>query len=207
MSQTKKAKLQERELELACQELELKVWKLQKERGVIENSPVAAGHFTLLGVVNDAKVHELMDNMTVWSNLHPGAPITLEINSEGGVVVSGNAFFDFLMRLRAKGHKLTTVAIGLCASMGAVILQAGEERIASPKAWLMLHEVQGVVEGATSEMKNAIKFNERLQSQVLDTLAARSNWTRASLRNKWKDDIWLDAEDALKAGFVDRIEG
>lgn len=203
----RKAELELQELELAVSHRKLENWRLQKELDLIKANPAAGGMFTYAGPVIESAVHDLMHRMAIWSNNHPGEPITLTINTQGGTVVDGFALFDFLQQLKAKGHRVTTVGLGLVASMGAILVQAGDERVMSKRTWMMLHEVQGVIEGATSEMKNAMKFNERLQNQALMILSERTTWSARTLKTKWKDDLWLDAKEALKAGLIDRIEG
>lgn len=194
------------EQELKRQKLEHEVWKLGVERKRVENHPVAKGEFMFIGAVFEEPVHEMIEQMDIWSRNHPGDPITLVINSQGGVVVDGFALYDFIMELKRRGHSITTKGLGLQASMGGILLQAGDERVMTPRSWMLVHEVQGIAEGSFSDMKNVMKFNERLQNQALDILAERSNWSRRTIKTKWKDDLWLSAQDALKAGFIDRIE-
>lgn len=182
---------------------ELKELELQ----VIKSSSTAQGTFCLFDGVDDDTVHPLMMGMAHWSRNHPGAPITLLINSPGGSVISGFAFFDFLEELRRSGHRLTTKGFGMQASMGGIVLQAGDERVMSARSWLLIHEVQGLVAGSFSQMDDDMKFNERLQKQAVAILTARSNLSERAIKNRWKrKDWWLDATEALKSGFIDRIE-
>lgn len=192
--------------QLELRDLELDVWKKETEQRLIEAQGIAKGEFYYTGVVEEEQVHNLIDRLETWSNAHPGAPITVVINSQGGVVIDGFALYDYLTRLKSRGHHLTTVGLGIAGSMGGVLLQAGDERVMTPRAWMLVHEVQGFARGSFSEMKNIMRFNERLQEQAMDILAERSTWTRAKLKKSWVDDLWLDASDALAAGFIDRIE-
>lgn len=203
----RRGELELQELELGIKSLELKNWQLERENDLIKGNPVAGGFFTYAGPVIESAVYDLMHRLAIWSNNHPGQPITLTIDSHGGTVLDGFALFDFLQELKAKGHHITTVGLGLVASMGAVLLQAGHERVMSPRTWMMIHQVEGAGGGNPGELKNIAKFNERLQAQALDILSERSTWSSRTLKTKWKDDLWLSAEEAQKAGLIDRIQG
>lgn len=185
--------------------LALEITALERQQKLIDGSPVASGEFFMLGPV-DEDVYELMLRMDIWSRNHPAADITLTINSPGGTVVDGFAFYDFLNTLKRRGHHITTRGIGMQASMGGVLLQAGDHRVMSKRSWMLIHEVQGLAEGSFSEMSNTMKLNKRFQDQALDILAAKAKWSKLKIRKTWTTDTWLDAADALKAGFVDEVE-
>lgn len=188
------------------EKLGLEIWKLSKEKDLIEKSARAQGEFTYFGPVVEKRVHEFIDTLDTWSRNHVGADITILINSQGGVVIDGFALYDFIQELKQRGHYITTKGLGLQASMGGILMQAGDNRVMTKHSWMMLHEVQGVADGSFSDMKNVIDFNRRLQEQGLDILAERSTLTKTKLRNRWKEDMWLDASDALKLGFIDSIQ-
>jgi len=169
--------------------------------------PEAGGVFTFVGPVTETAVHRLMDKLEIWSNAHPGDAITIAINSQGGAVMDGFALYDYIQTLKKRGHRVTTVGLGMVASMGGILLQAGDERVMSSRCWLLIHEVQGIVAGSFAEMEDDMKFNERLQNQSLDILCRNSTFSRKQIINRWKrKDWWLDANEALKGGFIDRIE-
>lgn len=191
--------------QLENRKLELEITRMEREQGLVDGSPVANGEFALIGPVDD-DIYDLMHKMDIWSRNHPKADITLVINSPGGTVVDGFAFYDFLQILKRRGHYITTKGLGLQASMGGILLQVGDHRTMSPRSWMLIHEVQGIADGSFSEMSNLVKFNERLQNQALDILAAKSAWTRAKIKKTWVADTFLDANDALQAGFVDEVE-
>lgn len=191
--------------QLRNRKLELEITRMEREQGLIDGSPIAAGEFMLMGPV-DEEIYDLMHRMDIWSRNHPEEEMTLIINSPGGTVVDGFAFYDFLMQLKRRGHRITTKGIGMQASMGGILLQAGDRRIMSQRSWMLIHEVQGIADGSLSEMTNLVKFNERLQNQALDILAQKAVWSKPRIKKTWKADTWLDAHDALKAGFVDEVE-
>lgn len=179
-----------------------------RENNLVAAMPNAKGQFTLLGEIGETSVHDLITRLNIWSTNHPGQDITIYINTPGGVVVDGFAFCDYLEILKSRGHRVTTFGIGMQASMGSIILQMGDERVMTKRSWMLIHEVQGLVAGSFSKMEDDMKFNEKLQEQALDILASRAKWSRRTIKSRWKrQDCWLSADDSLKAGFIDRIDG
>lgn len=197
--------LERQKLELEIRDLELSVEKSNWENRLIKGQPARGGSFTYAGAVEEDAVHDLMAKLATWSNLHPGQPITLYLDSGGGYVTDGYTLYDFLRSLSEKGHHITTHGLGIAASMAAVLLQAGDTRVMSAHSWLMVHEISFGAQGKFSQMKNMVDFNRRLQDQALEILTARSKYTKRRLTSAWKDDLWFDAEGALKNGFIDEI--
>jgi len=202
-----KAQLEATLLEAEIRETTAKAEMAELELRYLKARPQAKGNFAFVGPVCEETVHRLIDKLEIWAEAHPDGDINLTINSQGGSVIDGFALYDYLQTLKARGHKLTTVGLGMVASMGGVLLQAGDERVMSRRTWLLIHEVQGITAGSFSQMEDDMKFNERLQSQALDILAERSTLSRKQIQNRWKrKDWWIDANEALKGGFVDKIE-
>jgi ATP-dependent Clp endopeptidase proteolytic subunit ClpP len=171
-----------------------------------KTTPVARGRFVLDSAVAPASVARTISDMDTWSANHPGEDMTLVINSPGGVVIDGFALYDFCLMLKQRGHKIITEGLGMQASMGGILLQAGDERQMSPRSWMLIHEVQGVAAGSLAEMEDTMRFNERLQEQAIDILAGRSTFTKEEIKSRWeRKDWWLSAEDALAGGFIDTI--
>lgn len=152
-----------------------------------------------------------IDALTHWSLRDPGEPVTINISSPGGSVTDGLALFDTIMRLRRLGHHVTTRGMGLVASMAGVILQAGDERIMDERAKLLIHEGSQNFSKGTSmtagEMEDAQFFGKLLREDILNIYAARSNLSKTQIKNRWARRDWvLTAEEALKYGFVDKVE-
>ena len=160
--------------------------------------------YTFYARVEEESVRACMATLSSWSSKAPGAPLTIVFNSPGGAVHDGLALFDFLRHLRAGGHHLTTIALGRAASMGAVLLQAGDRRVVGANAFLMLHEVSNGGSGKVSELEESIELSKRLQKRLLLILAERSTLSIQQISRKWtRRDWWLDAEDAVEHGFAD----
>lgn len=199
--------LEQRKLEEEIRLVQLKADLAERELKDLDSMEMGRGEFAFVGKVKEESVHDMIEKLSQWSSANPGEPITIIINSEGGNVFDGFAFYDYVQHLKNIGHHVTTIGIGMQASMGGVLLQAGTERIMTPRSWMMMHEVQGIVAGALSEMEDDMKQNRRLQDQALDILSERSNLTKAAIKKKWiRKDWWLSAEECLKSGFIDRIE-
>lgn len=148
-----------------------------------------------------------IDTLEHWERRDPGEPIVIRINSPGGDVLDGFALLDTILRLRRNGHHVTTHGLGMIASMATVLMQAGDERVLDKNAWFMIHEVSAGVRGKSSEMEDELKFVKKLQDRLLDILAERSTLTKAQIKRRWtKKDDWMSADEALKLGFVDRVE-
>lgn len=162
--------------------------------------------FTFYGSVSPQTVYVCMREVGQWSRRDPGQPITLVFNSPGGSLIDGFALYDFLIELRSQGHRLTTVALGMAASMGGVLLQAGEHRVMGRSAFLLIHEASSASVGKVSELDDDLRFIKRLQDRCAEILAERSTLAKAVIKRRWdRRDWWLSAEDALEHGFIDEI--
>lgn len=160
--------------------------------------------YTFYSRVEEESVRACMATLTSWSSKAPSAPLTVVFNSPGGAVHDGLALFDFLRHLRTSGHHLTTIALGRAASMGAVLLQAGDRRVIGANAFIMLHEVSNGASGKVSEIEESVELSKRLQRRLLSILTDRSSLTVQQIQRKWsRRDWWLDAEETVELGFAD----
>jgi ATP-dependent Clp endopeptidase proteolytic subunit ClpP len=162
--------------------------------------------YTFYAEVNEDSARAAMQTLGVWSRREPGRPITVVLNSPGGRVLDGLALFDFLTRLRAGGHHLRIEVLGRAASMGGVLLQAGDERVIGANAFLLVHEVSGGAEGRSSELGDRMEFFDQMERRLLSILASRSTLTERQIKTKWsRKDWWLTAAEAVELGFADTI--
>ncbi len=163
--------------------------------------------YAFTGPVNDTSVKEAIKTLTRWTRETPGCEITFKITSPGGSVIAGLALYDLLRSLSAEGHHITTLALGMAASMGAVLFQAGDTRIIGENAFLLHHEVSSGTIGKLTEMEDEIKFANRLQDKLTTILARHSTMSAAAIKRKWrKNDWWLDSDEAMQLGFADRVQ-
>jgi ATP-dependent Clp endopeptidase proteolytic subunit ClpP len=158
------------------------------------------------GVVDGRSVGHCIEVLGSWSRQHPGCPMTVYFNSGGGSVIHGLALYDYIQELKARGHHITTVGLGMAASMGGILLQAGNVRVMTSNSWLLIHEVSSGTVGKFSEIEDEVAFLKRLQRQLVAILASRSTLTQRQIMNRWtRKDWWLDAQEALVLGFIDEV--
>jgi ATP-dependent Clp endopeptidase proteolytic subunit ClpP len=181
-------------------------WNAERIRRQIQASSDYARIFPFYGQVNKGAVAGCMDTLTQWHREDPDQPITVVFNSPGGSVFEGLALYDQIQILRNEGASVNTHSLGMAASMGGVLLQAGETRTIGRHGYVLIHEVSSGAIGNTSELEDELKFTKRLQDRLLTILASRSTLTKRQIATRWKrKDWWLDAEEALNLGFVDAI--
>ena len=184
-----------------------KIEILDRELSQQGSTPSENRIFTFYGGVNSESVARCIYDLDQWSRRWPKEDLTIVFNSPGGSVLDGFALYDFLLELKSRGHKIITKTIGMAASMGSILVQAGDERIIGPHSFLMIHEVSGSLsEMRTSELEDYTKLFSQFETIGLNILAERSTLSRQQIKNRWKrKDCWLSAEESLKYGFVDRI--
>jgi ATP-dependent Clp endopeptidase proteolytic subunit ClpP len=162
--------------------------------------------YSFIGPVSQGSAHECMETLGLWNRLDPGEGITVMFDSPGGGVFAGLALYDFLQELRGTGTQITTVVRGMAASMGGILMQAGDERVIGRNAHMLIHEVSSGSIGKVSDQEDNLKFTKRLQDRCVAILAERSTMSGAQIKTKWKKtDWWLDAPECVKFGFADRI--
>jgi len=151
-------------------------------------------------VVNKAKID--LDSALRSSN----SDLTLRIYSNGGSVIDGAGFIDLCDLIRASGRIINTDCIGYAASMAGVMLQCGNVRTMGKNSWLLIHRVGSWFGPKTSEAKLEKAFCDRLQRRSFEILASRSIFTANEILERCREkDWWINAEDALKYGFIDKI--
>lgn len=171
--------------------------------------------------VNDKSVDKALQQLRVWHRMSPTSSWSIDIQSDGGSALDGFALFDRLVAHSKRGkvgkdgtkltngkHKITMTVEGHAASMGAILLQAADDRVIGPESVLMIHKVSAGAAGKVSEMMNTVKFLERMCDRIANVFVERSGGRidLETFQRKWEhNDWWLDAEEALSFGFVDRI--
>lgn len=185
----------------------LKAADLDYQKGLRDASEFENRIYNFGGSVSGKSVEACIGEIGMWVRQTPAKPIKIIFNSPGGSVFEGLALFDFIREVRQNGTRIDTLALGMAASMGGVLLQAGEKRIMSPHAYMLCHEVSTGAIGSLSELEDEVTFSKRLQDRLLDILAERSKLTKRQISRKWKrKDWWMSAQEALEFGFVDSVE-
>ena len=201
-----RALLEVRKLEIETARADLELDALRRREGDAAAEADRARQYTFYSEVSAESVRQCMADLGQWSRRDRGSPITVTFNSPGGSVLDGLALFDFFRQLRKDGHHLTTVAIGRAASMGAVLLQAGDERLVGQNAFLLVHEVSHLSAGKVSELEDSVEFSRRLQQRLLAILAERSTLSTRDIQRRWaRKEWWLDADEAVALGLADGV--
>lgn len=192
---------------LECELLRIKIDAEARGLAIMKANEERRGRFSLIGDVTEASVHILMREIESYLTINPdAAEIDLIINSGGGTVIDGFALVDYLMMVRERGVHIRGTALGLCASMAGVILQACSERIMTPRCWLGLHEVQSTAAGGMSVAQDRLKWAEKLQDAAIDMFVARSTLSADDIRLMWaRKDVMLNPQEALEHGLIDAI--
>lgn len=158
------------------------------------------------GQVTDQSVDKAIFDLVNWHRTDPECDITLIIDSPGGDIISGFALFDTITWLRAEGHDVTTMATGMAASMGGVLLQAGTSRVMSPGSSLLIHEASFATGGSFGQIEDQVEYVKKLQERILDILEERSTLSKRQIKTRWaRKNWWLMAPKALELGFIDAI--
>ena len=162
--------------------------------------------YTFYAGVDEDSVRQAIHTLSAWSRRDPSAPMTIVLNSPGGRVLDGLALFDFLRRLRLAGHFMRVEVFGRAASMGGVLLQAGDERVLGANAFILIHEVHGGMEGTSSQIGDQVGFHAQMEKRLLAILSERSYLTDRQIRRRWqRKDWWLAAPEAVALGFADLV--
>ncbi|MEI6710794.1 MAG: ATP-dependent Clp protease proteolytic subunit [bacterium] len=132
------------------------------------------------------------------------APITLYINSPGGHVTAGLAIYDVMQYVKPD---VITVAIGMAASMGSVILAGGAKgkRYSLPHAEIMIHQPLGGAEGQATEIKIAAEHILKTGGILYKILSKHTGQPIEQIERDCDRDNFMDAKQALKYGLIDKI--
>lgn len=130
--------------------------------------------------------------------------ITMYINSPGGSVTAGLAIYDTMQYIQPK---VSTVCIGMAASMGAVLLAAGApgKRFALPNAEIMIHQVLGGVRGQASDIKIHAERILAVRENLNEILAKHTGQPVKTVSEDTERDNFMTAKEALKYGLVDKV--
>ena len=203
----KRATTEKAEVELAREKIYLSSQKREQKRKV-KSDPERYGRFKFNAEVTQVNVEVFTDQLERWSRLNPGKPLTVVLTSPGGSVLAGWGLYDTLRTLSSQGHHITTQVRGYAASMGAVLLQAGDTRLVGAESYVMLHEVSSVAYGKLHEIKDQSKFTRKLNTRIFEVIADRTDgkWTGESLYDWAKaKDRWVSASECISQGFADRV--
>ena len=182
-----------------------------KERQRLEADADDVHHhvYRFTGGVDKTSVEKCMTKLTAWHRLTPaGTPFEIIFFSPGGDIISGMALFDHLRWLSSVGHPITTGMTGMAASMGGILMQAGDKRWASSESWYLIHRASFGAGGKTFEVEDEVEWVKRIEKRIIKIFTTRTHLTEAKIKRNWdRKDWWIDADQALDFGLVDEIRG
>lgn len=156
------------------------------------------------GPINDAVANTVIAQLLFLEHEDPKKDIKLYINSPGGSVTAGLAIYDTIQYIKPD---VSTICVGIAASMAAVLLAAGKKgkRVALPNSDVLLHQVMGGVEGQAIEIEITAKHIIRMKEQLNQILAKHTGQSLSKIEKDTDRDFWLTASEAKEYGVVDEI--
>jgi len=158
-----------------------------------------------LGVPIDDDVANIIQAQLLFlASNDPGADITMYLNTPGGQVTSGLGIYDTMQLVQPD---VATVCTGMAASMGAVLLCAGEKgkRSALPHSRVLIHQPLGGAQGQATEILIAAKEIEKTRAELFSIIAQHTGQKVAKVAADGERDYWMTAQEALEYGMVDEI--
>jgi ATP-dependent Clp protease, protease subunit len=155
------------------------------------------------------EIDDHVANLVIAQLLHldsadPGKDINLYINSPGGSVTSGLAIYDTMQYIKSD---VSTVCVGQCASMAAVLLAAGapEKRYALPHSRVLIHQPWGGTQGQVTDIEIQAKEMLRMRDELDGILAQHTGQTREKIHLDTERDNIMQADDARDYGLIDAV--
>ncbi len=156
------------------------------------------------GQVEDHMASVIVAQLLFLESENPSKDISMYINSPGGVVTAGLSIFDTMQYIRPK---VSTVCIGQACSMGSFLLAAGEPgmRIALPNARIMIHQPSGGAQGMASDIEIQAREILRIRARMNSLYAKFTGKTVEEIEVAMDRDNFLEADEALKFGLIDKV--
>ena len=159
----------------------------------------------LWGAVHDESAKQVVNRLLYLEATDPGKEITFYINSPGGVVTSGLVIIDAMKMISSP---IKTVCMGMCASMGAMLLSQGEK--GKREMWsygrVMIHQPSiGGAYGQASDLEITAKQMQKTKEILATMLADSCNKSFDTIMKDFDRDFWMDANESLEYGIVDSI--
>ena len=154
--------------------------------------------------ITDQTANLIVAQLLYLSNEDSEAPIQMYINSPGGQIYAGLAVYDTMQMI---SNPINTVAVGVTASFGTVLLTAGTkgQRFVLPHSTVHLHQPLGGAQGQATDIE--IQTNEilRLRKKLNDILSHHTGQPAEKVKTDTERDYWLTAQDAVDYGLVDKV--
>ena len=183
---------------------------------VIEESPKGERSFDIYsrllrdrivmvsGPIETNMANTIIAQLLFLESENPNADISMYINSPGGEVYAGLAIMNTMQYIKPN---VTTIGMGVVASMASVLLAAGEKgkRFLLPDATVMIHQPSAGTQGMITDMEISVREGQRLKKLITQKMSEFTGLKEKELFDAMERDNWMDAEAAKKFGLVDGI--
>ena len=154
--------------------------------------------------VNDYTANVIQAQLLYLDSVDSDRDISIYLNTPGGSVYAGLGIYDTMQFIRSR---VATICTGMAASMGAVLLVAGEKgmRAALPHSRVMIHQPMGGIQGQASDIEITAKEILKLKDELYQIISDHSGQAVKKIRQDADRDYWMTAEEALKYGMIDKV--
>ena len=154
--------------------------------------------------IDDAVANTVIAQLLFLDSENHDQDIKLYINSPGGSVSAGLAIYDTIQYVKPD---VSTICVGLAASMAAVILAGGKsgKRMSLPNAEIMIHQVMGGMEGQAADIKIHAEHILKIKEKLDKILVKHTNKTLSQIERDTDRDKYMSAADALEYGLIDKV--
>lgn len=160
----------------------------------------------LWGIVDDRSSKDLVSKLLLLEADNPGKEIKFFISSPGGSVTAGMVVYDTMRMIKSP---VSTICMGLAASMGSILLSGGAKgkRLIYPHGEVMIHQpsLGGHVQGVSADMEIHAEQILRTKNMGAELLAANTGQTVERIKKDFERDYWMDAQKSIDYGIVDKI--
>ncbi len=158
----------------------------------------------LVGPVNDATANLVVAQLLFLESENPDKDISFYINSPGGSVSAGMSIFDTMNFIKPD---VSTLCMGMAASMGAFLLSAGAKgkRFALPNSKIMIHQPLGGAQGQATDIEIHAREILKTREQLNKILAERSGQPLEKIQNDTERDYYMTADEAATYGLIDKV--
>lgn len=154
--------------------------------------------------VNDTTASLIVAQLLYLEAQDPDKDISFYINSPGGSITAGMAIYDTMQYIKCD---VSTICVGLAASMGAFLLSSGAKgkRIALPNAEIMIHQPSAGTQGKVTDMESDVEHFLRIKQRLNKILAENTGKTPEQVKLDSERDHWMTADEAQAYGLVDKV--
>ena len=154
--------------------------------------------------VNDYTANVIQAQLLYLDSVDSDRDISIYLNTPGGSVYAGLGIYDTMQFVKSK---VATICTGMAASMGAVLLVAGEKgmRAALPHSRVMIHQPLGGIQGQASDIEITAREILKLKDELYQIISDHSGQTVEKIRQDADRDYWMTAEEALTYGMIDKV--